>query len=282
MIADDILSSQLSRRNFFVEGQCSIEGECFLSANADISSHAHNRCSSLAAFDNICMGSFSGANCGFYKNVVIGAYSSFAEGVKIVPKVDSTRESGLTLSPCRNKDISPIFAGFKNQKLDQSYPLTIIGHDVWMGGNSQVQAGTIIGHGAVIGAGSVVKKHVPPYSIVVGNPARVLRLRFDKAMVERLLQSQWFIYDWQNIELPWGELEPCLELMEQHIAAKTVPTLGRGCRLFANEHGELAFELSSEQGEIVWTLEEHLQKLFGTSSMTEIFARPEVKAHSYA
>lgn len=72
----------------------------------------------------------------------------------------------------------------------------VIGHDVWMGQNAivmpQVQN---IGIGAVVGAGAVVHKNIPPYAVVVGNPARVVRYRFPKPVIDRLIASKWWELD---------------------------------------------------------------------------------------
>lgn len=71
---------------------------------------------------------------------------------------------------------------------------TVVGSDVWIGFNATILPGRSIGHGAIVGAGSMVTKDVPPYAIVGGNPARILRRRFDDATVERLLALAW--WDW--------------------------------------------------------------------------------------
>ncbi len=68
-----------------------------------------------------------------------------------------------------------------------------VGHDVWIGHGVIVLPGITIGNGSIVGAGSVVTKDVPPYSIVVGNPAKVLRLAFDEpSYAERLESLEWW------------------------------------------------------------------------------------------
>lgn len=74
-----------------------------------------------------------------------------------------------------------------------------IGHDVWIGHGAIVLPGRNIGTGAVIAAGAVVTRDVAPYTIVAGNPARVIRPRFPDAIAERLAALRW--WDWSHDEL---------------------------------------------------------------------------------
>jgi acetyltransferase-like isoleucine patch superfamily enzyme len=72
----------------------------------------------------------------------------------------------------------------------------IIGNDVWIGREAMILSGVTIGNGAVIGARSVVAKHVTPYSIIAGNPAKHLKWRFDESLIERLQTIAW--WDWPH------------------------------------------------------------------------------------
>jgi virginiamycin A acetyltransferase len=75
-----------------------------------------------------------------------------------------------------------------------------IGSDVWLGHNSVINASvSTIGHGAVVGAGAVVFKDVPPYAVVVGNPGRVVRYRFDPETIEALLRERWWERDIEQL-----------------------------------------------------------------------------------
>ena len=71
----------------------------------------------------------------------------------------------------------------------------VIADDVWIGANSLLRSGTEVGAGAVIGGHAVVGGVVPPYAIMAGNPARVVRYRFDEPTIERLLRVAWWNWD---------------------------------------------------------------------------------------
>lgn len=76
----------------------------------------------------------------------------------------------------------------------------IVENDVWIGAKSSIMSGVKISNGAVVAAGSVVTKDVPPYAIVGGNPARILKYRFTENLIERLLQIAWWDWDEDRIK----------------------------------------------------------------------------------
>lgn len=71
---------------------------------------------------------------------------------------------------------------------------TIIGNDVWLGQGARVLPGASIGDGVIVGAGAVVAGNIPPYTIIAGNPARVVRARFPDISARRLCALAW--WDW--------------------------------------------------------------------------------------
>lgn len=82
----------------------------------------------------------------------------------------------------------------------REYSALTIGNDVWLGHNSVISSAVcVIGDGAVIGAGAVLFKDVPPYAVVVGNPSRVVRYRFAPKTVELLLAERWWDRDMDDL-----------------------------------------------------------------------------------
>ncbi|PJG83509.1 CatB-related O-acetyltransferase [Caviibacterium pharyngocola] len=83
------------------------------------------------------------------------------------------------------------FSGFDVRDVERKE--LIIGNDVWIGRNATILSScSVIGNGAVIGAGAVVTKDVPPYAIVIGIPAKILRYRFNQGIIDNLEKSQWW------------------------------------------------------------------------------------------
>jgi len=99
-------------------------------------------------------------------------------------------------------------------------PKTKIGNDVWIGVGVMVLPGITIGNGAVIGAGSIVTKDIPPYAVAVGNPAKVIKYRFEKDIIERLQQLQWWDYapwDLHKYSIDFSNVENALDEIETRI-----------------------------------------------------------------
>ena len=122
--------------------------------------------------------------------LIIGRFCQIAAGVEFVMNGANHQMNAVSTFPfytleCWDMD-PPVMADM---------PLkgdTVIGNDVWIGQNATILPGVHIGDGAVVGANSVVGSHVEPYTIVAGNPAGMLRKRFDDEMIELLLSFKWW------------------------------------------------------------------------------------------
>lgn len=126
----------------------------------------------------------------------IGKFCSISHNVKI----------GMGPHPISYFSTSPIFyskvRGYVDEEKydefrDKGY--TVIGNDVFIGCNVVILAGVSVGDGAVIAAGSIVVKDVPPYAIVGGNPAKIIKYRFDDDTVAKLLKMKWWDYEPEKI-----------------------------------------------------------------------------------
>jgi virginiamycin A acetyltransferase len=127
------------------------------------------------------------------ERLLIGKFCAIAAGVRFLMPGANHADRGPSPFPFG------IFGGGWESTMDlvlsaASKGDTTIGHDVWLGYQALVLPGVTIGPGAVVAAASVVTGDVPPYAIVAGNPARVVRRRFEEADVHRLLQAAW--WDW--------------------------------------------------------------------------------------
>ncbi|KRD74905.1 Vat family streptogramin A O-acetyltransferase [Lysobacter sp. Root983] len=139
--------------------------------------------------------------------LIIGRYCAIARGATFVMNGANHRMSGFSTYPFN------IFGNGweRSTPLPEELPYkgdTVVGNDVWIGYQAMLMPGVRVGDGAIIAARSVVSADVPPYAIVGGNPARVLRMRYEPAQIERLLRIAW--WDWdadqvsRNLELIVG------------------------------------------------------------------------------
>lgn len=136
--------------------------------------------------------SFCGYDCDIL-HASIGSFTSIANQV-VVGGVDHPMH-WVAMSPVFYKGRDSVKKKFSEHLLDAA-PKTIIGNDVWIGRSAIILAGVSIGNGAVVGAGSIVTKDVPAYAVVVGNPARIIRFRFDVETIKNLEESQW--WNWSD------------------------------------------------------------------------------------
>lgn len=146
---------------------------------------------------------FNGYTC-IGKNTIIGRYCSVGKMCSIA--VPQHPLSYLSTAPAI---YNPKGTPYQNKE-------TRIGNDVWIGDGVTIKSGIIIGDGVIIGAGAVVVKDVPPYAIVGGVPARIIRYRFSEEIILQLLQNPWWILPHEEIlQLPVTSVEQSLESLRK-------------------------------------------------------------------
>jgi len=153
-----------------------------------------------------------------YPHVNIGRYCSIARGCEIAvanhPTSFLSTHSFQYHSAQFPKD--PIYKNNIKRVSWRGHPSTMIGNDVWIGAQSIVKAGVVIGDGAIIAANSVVTKDVAPYSIVGGSPAKLIRKRFNDAQIAELISLKWWDLPLNVIgSLPFNDIEKCIEELKK-------------------------------------------------------------------
>lgn len=126
--------------------------------------------------------------------LIIGKFCAIAKGVEFIMNGANHRMNSVSTYP-----FNIMGGGWEKCAPDMDdLPLkgdTVVGNDVWIGQNVTVMPGVRIGDGAVIGANSTVAMDIPPYAIAVGNPCRVVKMRFDEDMIKFLLKLKWWDRD---------------------------------------------------------------------------------------
>lgn len=177
---------------------------------------------------DVVVGKYFGMNeSGFLARADVGSYCSFGARTSVNPfnhPIDWLSSNEFQYHP-RSFDWVEEYNDFARlERTPDMFERVTIGSDVWTGHNVNILPGVSIGHGAVIGAGSVVTKDVPPYAVVAGVPATIKKLRHPEKTIERLLRTSWWDLELSELSgLPFNDVERCLDAIERIRAAKKVP-----------------------------------------------------------
>ena len=171
-------------------------------ADNDCSFREFNRLYPGTCLSNVSLGRFTyiaGATSG---NAELGAFCSV--GPATVGGIGKHPTNLLSSHPAFYSNRAQAGFHFADKQYFDEAPVTVIGNDVWIGAHATILDGVSVGDGAIIASGAVVHKDVPPYAIVGGVPAEIIRFRFDEATIQELLDWKW----WNLSEQVLSELAP--------------------------------------------------------------------------
>lgn len=171
--------------NAIIDDGCSASGDVSIGVNSHLLSDCIINHSKIGNYTYICRKAL-------IQNTIIGNYCSISHEFIC----------GLGNHPLDQFSTSPLFYR-KNNTFNleivekdsdfQDYASIMIGNDVWIGARCTVLDGVTIGDGAVVASGAVVTKNVPPYAIVGGVPAKIIRYRASEETIAKLLKSEWWL-----------------------------------------------------------------------------------------
>jgi len=192
-----------------------IAGSAHISERATIESHIHmGPRAQISAECHVGNFTFINTDSIVYPHVRLGRYCSIARNCEIGVANHPTNYLS-THSFQYHGALFPKLPIYKNNITGvgfRAHPETVIGSDVWLGAKSIIKSGVRIGDGVIVAANSVVTRNIPPYAIVGGSPAKLIRYRFEQ--IVNLLRLEWWNLPFEKImKLPFDSIDDCIDAL---------------------------------------------------------------------
>jgi acetyltransferase-like isoleucine patch superfamily enzyme len=191
-----LLFKAKNRSKAYIHISSTILGNCVFEGKNRIGAHNYLNTVKMGLFSNM-------GDRNQFSNTRIGRFCSFGSNISLINSdhpLDAVSTHHVFYKSADHRHSFNEDFQFDDHIVRDDGLSLLVGNDVWIGDHVIIKGGIHIADGAVVGMGAVVTKDVPPYAIVAGNPARIIRYRFEPSVIEQFLTTKWWDWPTDRIE----------------------------------------------------------------------------------